>query len=145
MSDLGPNHSKCLVVVVEDEPLTRMVASSALTEAGFEVIEVEHADAAMDHLRGRAAQIHALFTDIHCPGTLDGLTLAHHARRHWPWIVLLVASGLARPHATTLPEGCRFLPKPYDPDDAIRHLRDMLVASENLCGELTEIPSRKRR
>ena len=136
MRALDPNRGKCLVVVVEDETLTRMVASAALTEAGFEVIEVEHADAAMDHLRGRAAQIHALFTDIHCPGVLDGLTLAHHARRHWPWIVLLVASGLARPPATTLPEGCRFLPKPYDPDHAVGHLREMLARTAAPCDEL---------
>ena len=127
MRDLGPDLVKCLVVVVEDEILTRMVVCSALTDAGFEVIDVGHADAAMDHLQERSDQIHAIFTDIHVPGVMDGLTLAHHARRHWPWIMLLIASGLARPNLAELPEGCRFLPKPYDPGHAIQHLREMLA------------------
>ena len=130
MSALNPDRRKCLVVVVEDEILTRLVACTALTEAGFEVIDVEHADAAIEHMKRCAAQVDALFTDIHCPGTMDGLALAHHARRHWPWIVLLVVSGLTRPHATALPQGCRYLPKPYDPDHAIQHLQDMLSKTE---------------
>ena len=130
MSVSTPDHVKCQVIVVEDEILTRMVVCSALADAGFEVIDVEHADAAMDKLRNRSDQIHAILTDIHLPGVMDGLTLAHHARRHWPWIMLLIASGLARPPLAELPEGSRFLPKPYDPDHAVQHLREMLGSSQ---------------
>ncbi len=114
-------------MLVEDEVLTRLVASSALADAGFEVVELDHADAALAHLEERSECVHAIFTDIHMPGEIDGLKLAHHSRRHWPWIVLLIASGLARPHPAELPEGCRFLPKPYDPRHAVDHLREMLA------------------
>ena len=42
-----------------------------------------------------ARPIHVLFTDIQMPGTMDGLALAHHTPKHWPWIGLLVTSGPA--------------------------------------------------
>jgi hypothetical protein len=57
------------------------------------------------------------------------VALVHHARQHWPWIGLLVASGKARPTSTALPPKCRFLPKPYDPDHVVNHVRE-LVAGE---------------
>ncbi len=119
---------KHLVVVVEDEFLIREAACDALTEAGFDVVSVEHAEAALDVLHRRAAEIRGMFTDIHMTGETDGLQLAHIARRKWPWIVLLIASGQARPRPHELPEGSRFVQKPYDPDHVIDHLRDMIAA-----------------
>lgn len=115
-----------MVVLVEDEVLTRLVVCSALVEAGFDVVDLDHTDAALAHLRERSESVHAIVTDIHVPGEMNGLALAHHSRRHWPWIVLLIASGLACPDPAELPADSRFLPKPYDPDHAVVHLREML-------------------
>jgi CheY-like chemotaxis protein len=123
----GHNSAKVVVVLVEDEVLTRIVTSLAFADAGFEVVEHDHADAALAHLEERSDSVHAIFTDIHVPGEIDGLELAHHARLHWPRIALLIASGLACPKPAELPEGCRFLPKPYDPRHAVEHLREMLA------------------
>ncbi len=119
---------KHIVVVVEDETLIRLFVCEALTEAGFDVVEAKHADAAVAVLRARAEEIHALFTDIHMPGSMNGLALAHLSRRSWPWIALLIASGLARPQLEEMPHGSRFLPKPYHPDHVVGHLREMLTA-----------------
>ena len=112
-------------MVVEDEFLIRAMAVEALTEAGFEVLEAEHAQGALGVLRDRANRIRALFTDIHMPGAMNGLDLAHHARTNWPWIRLLLASGLANPHTTKMPAGSRFLSKPYDVAHAVRHIREL--------------------
>jgi hypothetical protein len=90
------------------------------------VLEAEHADAALLILNVQAADVHVLFTDIHMPGSMNGLALAHHAHRHFPWIALLVASGDARPGKKDLPEGCRFLAKPYDPGHAIASICELL-------------------
>jgi CheY-like chemotaxis protein len=117
-----------VVVVVEDEALTRMVACSALQEAGYDVVELDCADAAHAHLRVQAEQVDAILADVHVPGTLDGWDLMHLSRGHWPWIVIVLASGVARPHPDDLPAKCRFLPKPYDPEHAVRHVRELLAA-----------------
>lgn len=114
------------MVVVEDEPITRLAACLALTDAGFQVIGADHTDRALALLRARAPEIHALFTDVHLPGAIDGLALAHHSRRMWPWIVLLIASGQAKLHPHELPAGGRFLAKPYEMDHVVRHLRELL-------------------
>lgn len=115
------------MVVVEDEILIRMAACQALEDAGFQVVETEHADEAIAILNARAQEIQAMFTDIHMPGSMDGMTLAHLSRQSWPWIALLVASGHARPGSHEMPEGSRFVAKPYDPDHVVGHLRDMIA------------------
>ncbi len=112
-----------IIIVAEDEMTIRMIVAEALTEAGFHVIEVEHADAALIVLRSNASEINVIFTDVHMPGSMDGLELAHHASLHWPWIALLVASGKAQPQPAEMPAGSRFLPKPYHPEHVVTHIR----------------------
>ncbi len=114
-----------IILVVEDEILIRIVAMEALTAAGFHVIEAEHADIALALLYVKALTIHLLFTDIHMPGTMNGLELAHHANIHWPWIGILVTSGHAKPHHSELPVGTRFLAKPYDLEHVVTHSREL--------------------
>jgi CheY-like chemotaxis protein len=101
-----------VVLVAEDDVLIRMIAVDALTEAGFAVIDVGHAEHALNVLSNQGDDVRALFTDIHMPGSMNGLELAHHVHGHWPWIVLLVASGEASLAAEELPAGSRFLRKP---------------------------------
>ena len=117
-----------VVVVVEDEAILRFIVCQALADAGFDVVETEHAAEAVAVLHNRAREIHAIFTDVHMPGTMDGLALAHFSWRNWPWIALLIASGLAHPRPEEMPEGSRFLPKPYHLDHVVRHLREMVAA-----------------
>lgn len=117
-----------VVLIAEDEPLIRMMAADALSDAGFDVVEAEHADGALAILQAQAGSVHVLFTDVHMPGSMDGLQLAQHTHGHWPWIAVLIASGQARPTAEELPVNSRFLKKPYDYRHVIQHLREMLDA-----------------
>jgi two-component system, response regulator PdtaR len=116
-----------VVVVAEDETLIRMMAVDALTEAGFVVVEAGHSADALAILTARPNGIHALFTDIHMPGSMNGLALAHHVHDHWPWIALIVTSGQAQPLAAEMPEGSRFLSKPYDPVHVVKHVRELVA------------------
>ena len=115
-------------LVAEDEELVRDIAAAALRSGGFIVLEAEHAAAALRHLHDRAATIHVLFTDIHMPGDMDGLLLAHHTSSTWPWIAVLITSGRSPPAAHQMPAGSRFLPKPYHPDTLLTHLRELVGA-----------------
>jgi CheY-like chemotaxis protein len=119
--------SKHIVVVVEDEALIRIFICEALADAGFDVVEAQHADEALALLRLRAKEIHALFTDIHMPGSMDGMALAHLAQKSWPWVALLITSGQARPKPDDMPVASRFVSKPYHSEHVIDHLREMLV------------------
>ena len=118
-----------LVLVAEDEELVRLVIVEALEDAGFEVFEAEHAEAALGVLQIHAARIHVLFTDIHMPGTMDGLALAHHAAKNWPKIALLLTSARPRPHQRKLPAKSRFLAKPYQHDPVFRHIRELAAVA----------------
>jgi CheY-like chemotaxis protein len=113
------------VVVAEDETLIRMLAVEVLTEAGFTVIEAGHAEEALKALHVRPWEIHLLFTDIHMPGPMNGLELAHHVWRAWPHIALLITSGEDNPLMAKLPRGSVFLTKPYDPNHVVEHAQTL--------------------
>jgi two-component system, response regulator PdtaR len=117
-----------MIVIAEDEPLIRMMTAEVLTDAGFEIMEAEHAEAALAILNLQASEVDVLFTDIHMPGSMDGLALAHHIRRHWPWIRLLLTSGRAAPTPADIPPGSRFLPKPYQPAHVLAHVQELTTA-----------------
>lgn len=117
-----------VVLVVEDEIIIRMLIVGLLADAGFHVLEIDHTDLALAVLESKATDIHVLFTDIHVPGAMNGLELAHHASRQWPWIALLITSGKANPRLEEMPPESRFLPKPYDPDHVVSHVREMTAA-----------------
>jgi CheY-like chemotaxis protein len=118
-----------VVIVVEDEVLIRMVLTEALFEDGFDVLEATHAQEAIAILETEAPRVHALFTDVHMPGEVDGLGLVNHARAHWPWLSLLVTSGRAYPKTSAMPKGTRFIPKPYELNHVIHNIRDMHAAA----------------
>jgi CheY-like chemotaxis protein len=115
-------------MIAEDENPLRMLAVDFLTDAGFKIVEAPHAEAALTILQERSQVIHLLFTDINMPGSLDGLELAHHVRRTWPKIALLIVSGDARHQTRAMPEGGRFLLKPYQHHHVVRHIRELVAA-----------------
>jgi CheY-like chemotaxis protein len=109
-----PNHT--LVLLVDDEPVVRMVACQGLEDAGFDVIEADCAQGALDVLRSRA-DVAVLFTDVNMPGAFDGLDLAKLVHELWPDIQLVVTSGQALP--TPVPDEGRFMAKPYRLDEMV--------------------------
>ena len=86
------------------------------------MIEAANADEAIAILESRA-DIRVVFTDIHMPGSMDGLKLAHAVRDRWPPIKIIVTSGRDRLSAGDLPDGGRFFSKPYDPREIGEALR----------------------
>ena len=103
-----------VVLIVEDEFLLRMDAIDMIASAGFEALEAVNADEAIAILEARP-DIAVVFTDIQMPGSMDGLKLARAVRGRWPPIKIVATSGQIDVKAVDLPEGGRFLPKPYSP------------------------------
>src|SRR6266404_1520060 len=113
-----------VVLIVEDEFLLRMDAVDMIAAAGFEPIEAASADEAIDILESRR-DITVVFTDIQMPGSMDGLKLARAVRGRWPPIKIVATSGHVDVAETDLPDGGRFLPKPYSPTDVAGMLREV--------------------
>ena len=112
-----------VVLIVEDEFLLRMDAVDMISSAGFEAIEASNADEAIGILEARC-DITVVFTDIQMPGSMDGLKLARAVRGRWPPIKIVATSGLSV-GAADLPEGGRFVRKPYSPVEVTGVLREL--------------------
>ena len=113
-----------VVLIVEDEFLLRLDAAEMIGEAGFEVVEAANADEAIEILEARP-DITVVFTDIQMPGSMDGLKLARAVRGRWPPIKIVATSGQFDVGTMDLPEGGRFLPKPYSPGQITGVLREL--------------------
>jgi CheY-like chemotaxis protein len=101
-----------IILVVEGDPLVRMLAWDILTEdAGCRVIEAVNADEALILLESRH-DIRLVFADVNMPRSLNGFALARIVNMRFPGIKVIVTSGQAR-CGRPLPKGKRFLPKPY--------------------------------
>lgn len=111
---------KVLVLLVEDEPLVRIIAVESLEEAGYEVIEARDAVEALALMAARN-DIGVLFTDVNMPGSLNGLELAELIHERWPDVRLVITSG--RPLEREVPDDGAFLPKPYTPAEMTRAIR----------------------
>ena len=91
------------ILVVDDDREVREVVLAVLEGAGYRVIEAVSGDDAHRFLLAHPdLRIDLLFTDVLMPGRLDGIDLAHAARRLRPGLQVLFASGfptLVRDHA----------------------------------------------
>jgi CheY-like chemotaxis protein len=116
-----------VVLIVEDEFLLRMNAVNMIEAAGFEPIEASNADEAIEILENRL-DITVVFTDIQMPGSMDGLKLARAVRGRWPPIKIIATSGHVNVSEADLPDGGRFLPKPYSPHEITGVLRELVGA-----------------
>jgi CheY-like chemotaxis protein len=115
-----------VVLVVDDEPMVRMLGADILEGAGYRVIEAADAAEALRVLEG-AGGVSLLFTDVNMPGDLDGLDLARTVRKRWPDIRLLIVSGKEHPTGKELPIAGRFMLKPYDVENLLTQVRELLA------------------
>ena len=116
MGQSKPFHATALVV--EDDPMQREMISLLLEESHFDVIECESAEAAEVVLRQVGADLALVMTDVSLAGPMNGVALAHVARRCNPGLEIIVTSGSPLPGP--LPEGALYWSKPWAPLDVIR-------------------------
>jgi CheY-like chemotaxis protein len=119
--------TRAVVLVVEDDPLSRMLAADMIVDAGYDVVEVSNADEAIAILEARS-DIEVIFTDIQKPGTMDGWKLAKYVRGRWPPIKIIATSGYFAIRDGDLPLGGVFMPKPYTSGAVTRVLLDLMVS-----------------
>ena len=86
------------IMVVDDEPILRLVFSEILRDAGYSVSDAPTADEALAMLED-GCEPRVVVTDVHMPGELNGFELAKVICRRWPHIGAgdSVQGHLARP------------------------------------------------
>ena len=116
---------KTVVLVVEDEPIVLMDAMQSLEDAGFDVVDAYDAEHALLVLETRP-EIRAIFTDVNMPGKVDGVALARMVHERRPDMLILVTSGVMKVQREDIPEGGRFIAKPYDGTHVARLISQLL-------------------
>jgi two-component system, response regulator PdtaR len=122
--DLGDHLAA--ILVVEDDALVRMVTSDILFEAGYHVIEAVNADEALILLEARP-DIRLMVTDVRMPGELSGYGLARAVSLRWPNVAIVVVSGDTMPGNGDLPNGARFIAKPFQPSVFVQTIEELLL------------------
>jgi DNA-binding NtrC family response regulator len=118
------------ILVVDDEMLLRVIAADLFTEYGFEVLLAEDGNQGMNLLQQRP-EISALITDLEMPGEGNGYLLAKWARDTRPDLPIILVSGKSEPKSATLPIGYRFIRKPYDPEQIVYAVNQLLSTNQS--------------
>ena len=82
-----------VVLVVEDDPLIRILIEEALSDGGYEPAIVESGEDAVALLRENRPLYRALVSDINLTGTLDGWEVARLAREIDPAFPVIYMTG----------------------------------------------------
>jgi len=86
--------SEGLVLVVDDEPDVRKVVRMTLEKAGYDVLEAEDGEKAIEAInKGENSLLLSLIiTDIRMPNR-NGIDVMNYYRKEWPSVPLIVLTG----------------------------------------------------
>jgi two-component system, cell cycle response regulator CpdR len=110
--------SRPTALIVDDDPMQREMLCVLLEECDYDVIQCESAEAAERVLDKTARCLVLMMTDVNLAGRMNGIELAHIAKRRNPGLDVVVTSG--RPLREPLPDGTKFWSKPWAPLDVLR-------------------------
>ena len=116
------------ILVVDDEELVRMVTKAVLAYRGYEIVEAEDGEDAVAKYRQAAPPFDLVLMDLHMP-RLNGRDALLRIRESHPGSKFVLLSGglqeEAAEGAASL-EGVAFLHKPFDNQELVRLVRQML-------------------
>jgi len=117
-------------LVVEDEDMLRPLMRETLEDMGFEVLEADRGDKAIDMVRSRSEQpIQLLVSDLVLPG-MNGLEVGAVFGELFPSSQILYVSGYAKDllvfDDAIDDQRTRFLPKPFTPSKLRSVIEEML-------------------
>lgn len=103
-----------IALIVEDDFEVRGLAAALLEETDLRVVETSSAEEALDYLQNHAEDVAFLFADVRLPCLVSGVDLARIARLKWPWVRMVLTSGLPPENELRdVPQDVRFMPKPW--------------------------------
>jgi len=114
------------VLVLEPDILVRMIIADYLRDCGFKVFEGVPADDVLAVLES-GQRIDVIFAEVQLSGSTDGFGLAQWVREKYPYIDVILTSGIARA-AEKAGDLCDEGPleKPYHPQEVVRRINILL-------------------
>ncbi|WP_158600827.1 PAS domain S-box protein [Teichococcus wenyumeiae] len=107
--------AKGSVLVVDDEPVIRMLVTEVLEELGYDTIEAADGPEGLRILQS-PRRLDLLVTDVGLPGGVNGRQLADAARQHRPGLKVLFITGYAENAVignVSLEPGMQVITKPF--------------------------------
>jgi CheY-like chemotaxis protein len=117
------------ILCVEDDVFIRSNAVEALKDAGFEVLEAQNSDEALE-LMGHPDSVDVLFTDVRMPGKWDGVDLVEQIRANHPNMPAVITSGYAlhlSRRLNKLSPPAIFIGKPYSLSEVVNTLKELAI------------------
>ena len=119
------------VLLVDDEPTLRLLASEVLGELGYVAIEAADGASGLDVLRS-GARVDLLVTDVGLPGGMNGRQLADAGRALRPGLRVLFITGYADNAAVgngRLEPGMQVLTKPFEMKAFAASVQELVAAA----------------
>lgn len=116
------------ILVVDDEPMVRMLIVEVLAEAGYAALEADDGPSGLKILESDA-RIDLLITDVGLPGGLNGRQVADAARQLRPGLKVLFVTGYAENAAVgngLLDPGMAVITKPFGMTELAGKITEML-------------------
>jgi two-component system, cell cycle sensor histidine kinase and response regulator CckA len=116
------------ILLVEDEDAVRAFASRALSTRGYNVVEAENGEIALDRVEELEGKIDLMVSDVVMPN-MDGPTMAKAVREKYPNIKVIFISGYtedAFEDELDRPEDFVFLPKPFSLKQLASKVKEVL-------------------
>ncbi len=130
------------ILVVEDDPGIRNLASEVLREHGYKVVEARSAEEALA-IRDALSTVDLLLTDV-ILGGMNGQELADRLVAARPGIKVLYMSGYtenAMARHGILDPGLNFLPKPFRPEELLAKVGEVLAQDRRVAAR-DKVPRR---
>jgi DNA-binding response OmpR family regulator len=125
------NTGKFKVMIVEDEASIRRFIAINLNRNGFEVLEVESGEEALEHFKSLKPQV--VILDVMLPG-IDGFEVCQRLREIMPMviIIMLTAKGQDMDKIMGLEIGADdYMVKPFNPLELVARIRANLRKTHN--------------
>ncbi len=112
-------------IVVEDDPILRVLMVEILAEIGLHSLDFESADDALIYLLSRSNDCSIVIADHGLPGQLQGAEFIALVKTKWPSIATILTSGYAL-DASTVPTSTTYLHKPWSMEDLVMAVANQL-------------------
>ena len=109
-----------LSLIVDDDPYIRTYVKALLQRDGFQTLEAEGGNSALEIVTRFSGCVDLIVTDIQMPNG-DGLSFAKAVRRKFPLVPIILVSGDARPNSAF-----EFVKKPFTSVTLARAVRKLV-------------------
>ncbi|WP_279309689.1 response regulator [Pseudomonas koreensis] len=118
------------ILVVEDDPIIRLLLSNILSELGAQSASFATADDALTYLQAPHAFCPMVIVDYGLPGKIQGAEFLSMVRNQWPCTRAILTSGYAL-DPESLPSQTVYLEKPWSPDQLVACIAAVLQLQPN--------------